>query len=247
MLGVKATDRRNWTLIGGFLLIVLGLAWIIVDRLLRNYFPLQWDGPNIGGGALFLLACVFVLTGCAVVAGVLIGGVRGSRWKASLWVGATISVLLAAGLVVVLVVRPRDSTAGLNGWVGVTVSATGSPVLVLEICRGSIDEVTVDGPSRGSSPNEKLAHFHSNTPATTSFLFDLDKPPIGWTRSPGATLAKADPAALRIAIGNGPRNELRQADFTDADLRSLTGHTVQYGFSGEHRVPLASFPSIACP
>lgn len=126
---MKAPITSGWLRGVGFLLLILGFGWLTASVLLRNYNPLRWGGPDIGGGALVLLA------GVAVVAGLVLVVVdiplhrrdRGSRLPVMTWIAAFVSVLLAATFVEVLVLKPGDPSAGLNGQVGVTVSASGWP------------------------------------------------------------------------------------------------------------------------
>jgi len=249
----SGTDRwRRRACSGGFLLLIAGLGWLVADRLLRGYFPLTWGGPNIGGGALVVVALLAAVAG-AVLVGLNTsrrewGRRRSPRLAVGSWIGFAVTGALAVGMVVVLVVKPTDDpAAGVNGQVGVTVSATGSPVLVLEICRGTIDHVTISGPNRGGTPNLVLAQFDATQPATSTVLLDVLHPPVGWTGQAGSSLSTADPAELKIALGRGKQSELRQVDFTAADLKLLDVGTVQYSDStNKHQVPMATFHSVAC-
>lgn len=82
-------------------------------------------------------------------------------------------------------------------------------------------------------------------------LVDALHPTGGWTQQPGSILSAAAATELKIASGSGPKNALRQVDFTDPDLMTLDTETVLYnGFDGRttvrHRMPLADFRAYAC-
>lgn len=51
--------------VGGVVL-VAGLAWVVIDRILTRQAPDQWGGPNIGAGLLLLLAYAFIIIGLGV-------------------------------------------------------------------------------------------------------------------------------------------------------------------------------------
>lgn len=164
------------------------------------------------------------------------------------WTGLAVSGVLTIVLVVVLVVRPTDASAGVNGQVGVTVSATGSPVLVVEVCFGGTSTLDIVGRNRGGAPNRQLVQFDAAATVTSSVQVDVSGPPAGWVARPGASLSTVDPGELVIASGHGPRSELRQVDFTAADLRSLDGATVLYSdLGGRHQVSAPGFHAVACP
>ncbi|WP_175442380.1 hypothetical protein [Humibacillus sp. DSM 29435] len=248
----RDTDQsRGRARFGGFLLLLVGLGWLIADRLLRGYFPLAWGGPNIGGGALLVLAIVAAASGAVLVALNFRrreGSDRGARLPGvGSWIGLALGGALAVGWVVVSVVEPADPDAGLNGQVGVTVSATGSPVLVVEVCRGSTTTVTINGPHREGQPNTVLAQFDAALPVTSSVLLDILHPPAAWSARPGSSLSAAAPEDLMIASGQGHQSQLRQVDFTVADLESLDVDTVLYtDVTGHPRVPSSTFHSVAC-
>lgn len=244
-------QSRGRARFGGFLLLIVGLGWLIADRLLRGYFPLAWGGPNIGGGALLVLAIVAAASGAVLVALNFRrreGSGRGARLPGvGSWIGLALGGALAVGWVVVSVVEPADPDAGLNGRVGVTVSATGSAVLVVEVCRGSTTTVTINGPHREGQPNAVLAQFDAASPVTSSVLLDVLHPPAAWSERPGSSLSAAAPGDLMIASGQGHQSQLRQVDFTVADLESLDADTVLYtDVPGHPRVPSSTFHSVAC-
>lgn len=173
---------RKW--IVGNTLISGGLAWLIIDRALRTRYPLSWGRPNIGGGGLVVLALLAVVVGLGILALSVVEGRRPDVAGASRSVGpgsrgsagsparppaadrgrrlapAVLTCVLAAGYVAARVALPGDAgNAGVNGSVGVSVDAKGSPVLVLQVCRGSVETVTVVGPHRGDEPNEVFAEL----------------------------------------------------------------------------------------
>jgi hypothetical protein len=158
-------------------------------------------------------------------------------------------VLVNALLIATLVaVANRSGGEPVAGAVGVTVSASGSPVLVIEVCRGSVDTVTVVGPHRGAEPNEQRARLTSRTPVNASISVDIVRPTRQWTGSPLSTPL----GAMLVATAGGPQGSLRQVSFSAADLASLDPSTVLYAAEGAAgdavllRAPLTTFSGLSC-
>ncbi|TKV61012.1 hypothetical protein FDO65_05010 [Nakamurella flava] len=79
--------------IGGVVLVVVGLCWMVVDPLLRKFQPLRWGGPNIGGGFLLIAANATVTAG-AVVTGAA-SAVRPPQWNSMTRIGLAVVAALA--------------------------------------------------------------------------------------------------------------------------------------------------------
>ncbi|GGM15050.1 hypothetical protein [Nakamurella endophytica] len=249
-LPVRRRRRGPWWT--AQLLLVGGVGWLITDRLLRHYRPRSWGGPNIGGGALSLLAAAVGLLGLGlVIADVALE--RRSRPTPVRFVAWVLDVVALGALLAVWFAFPAGDWRGsVRGQVGVTVAADGSPVLVLEVCRGSVDRVTVVGPNRGAVPNERRAALRSPAPIGTPVSVDLRRPPPGWITELAWDPATAHGDVLQIGSGRGRDGELWQVDWSVADLRTLDAGTVQYsrfedGRTVRHRVDRAGFPAVACP
>ncbi len=65
--------RKSPLLLPAVLTLALGATWIVVDRILTAQYPEKWGGPNIGGGALLLLAYALVVTGLGLLAAAALG------------------------------------------------------------------------------------------------------------------------------------------------------------------------------
>ncbi len=104
-----------------------------------------------------------------------------------------------------------------------------------------------DRPHREGQPNAVLAQFDAASPVTSRVLLDVLHPPAAWSERPGSSLSAAAPGDLMIASGQGHQSQLRQVDFTVADLESLDADTVLYtDVTGHPRVPSSTFHSVAC-
>jgi len=247
----------------GAALVALGLAWLITDWVLRTVFPLSWGGPNIGGGGLFLLALVVAVVGAVLMGVRALPVLRSSRprpRRGLVLAPVAVDAVLLIALVAVRVVLPGDTgpdgrSAGVNGQVAVSADATGAPVLLLEVCRGRVDTLTIVGPNRGSVPNQVFAELRAPTPVTAPLEVAPLAPPNGWRGAP-ASLPLTSQAFL-IASAEGSQSELRQVDFSAGDLAELAAagpDTVQYsaydadspeGFVS-HRTSRAEFHDVAC-
>jgi hypothetical protein len=238
----------------------LGLLWLSFDWIARTVFPLSWGGPNIGGGGLILLALLMIVAGL-VLSLVALPSLRASQPRRSIVLGpvAVVAVLLLV-VIAVRVALPGDigadgRSAGINGQVGISVDATGAPVLLLELCRGQVDTVTIVGPNRGNVANEMFAELHAPSPVTATLEIAPLTPPSGWTGAP-ASLPVASQTLL-IASAQGKQSELRQVDFNArelAELKAAGPDTVQYstydpaseeGFV-HLRTTRAEFHALAC-
>ncbi|WP_041795554.1 hypothetical protein [Modestobacter italicus] len=244
--------KRWWI---GASLLAVGLGWCITDWVLRTLYPLSWGGPNIGGGGLLLIAVGAAITGAVML--MTSGRALLSRPKSwVLWAPVAVDAALLVGLVAVRVLLPGDTgpdggLAGINGQVGVTVDATGAPVLMLEVCHGSVDTVTVVGPNRGSQPNEVFARLTAPAPVASPTQVALLAPPPGWSGTP--TSLPLDTQSFLIASAEGTQSELRQVDFSAADLATLDPETVQYSDYDDaaqdlvnRRTPRSGFHQVAC-
>ena len=258
----RPTARWAWFI--GNVLVAGGITWLIIDRALALRYPLRWGGPNIGGGALVLLAFLAIAAGAVTLATVVVGrlaarqdgpqqvpgrgAAQGAAFGRRTWIAPVlVNVVLAAGLATVVA---RSGDEGPVGAVGVTVTKSGSPVLVLEVCRGSVDTVTVTGPSRGERPNEEVVRLTSQAAVTATTSVDVVRPSGRWS---GSTLpSSSSTPALLIATASGPRGGLRPVSFTASDLASLDPTTVLYSTSGPSgdvvagRAPLTGFSRLAC-
>lgn len=155
---------------------------------------------------------------------------------------------LIVALTVVSFAAPRDARdAGINGAVGLTLSADGTPILLLQVCRGSVDRVSIVGPNRGNTPNETIAELASPVPITGSAIIDPSAPPSGWTGKPVSLPSQARRQLLLIALVDGHQSQLRQVSFTAADLAALAPGTVLYSVGlTNRRVNIAGFRGVAC-
>ena len=244
-----------WT---GASLLAVGLGWWITDRVLTTLFPLSWGGPNIGGGFLLLVAAAAAVAGAVmlVVSGRALLAQPSHHKLTLLWAPVAVDAALLVGLVAVHVLLPGDTgpdggPAGINGQVGVTVDAAGAPVLILEVCHGSVDTITVLGPNRGSEPNEVFANLRSPAPVANPTQVALLAATPGWTGAP--TSLPLDTHPFLIASAQGDQSELRQVDFSAADLAALDPATVQYSEYDDakqdlvnRRTPRSGFHHVAC-
>jgi len=195
---------------------------------------------------------------------VTLPALRASRpWPGRRRVLAPVAVdaVLLVAVVVVRVVLPGDTgpdgrLAGLDGQVGVSADATGAPVLLLEVCRGHVDTVTIVGPNRGSRPNQTFAELRAPAPVTAPLDVAPLAPPTGWRGAP-VSLPLTSQAFL-IASAQSAQSELLQVDFSADDLAELAAagpDEVQYSTyaAGSHdglvnrRTSRAAFHGIACP
>ena len=223
----------------------LALAWLIIDRLLAGYYPLQWGGPNIGRGVILAACYGLVVAGVVTVA--VGGGFRLRTWTRWSWAAAAMVVVLFTAFAIVRIVEPRDEDAGTVGSLGVTVSETGDPTLVFAVCRGTIDRVQIFGPNRGSVPNEVLAQYDSSAAVGNGAVLDLGEPPVAWTTDQPLDRDGVAAQTLVIATARGDKAVLRQVSFSSADLTSLEPGQV-LGGSGPfaQRRPRADFLAASC-
>lgn len=238
-------SRLWWT---GHVMLAVGLGWWAIDWVLQSLLPLQWGGPNIGGGLLLLLAQALALLGAglAVLMGIALLSTR-SLWRRRFAVPLVVNAVLAVALVVVKSVLPgdvgyNDWLAGIVGDTGVTVDGAGQPVLVLAVCAESVDHITVVGPNRGDRPNEVFLELSSDEPVTGLTLVDLTDPGPRWGGG-SPTPSPIQTQELLIAPAESSRTALRQVDFTAADLVALEQGTV---LAGGGRVPLDDFQRSTC-
>lgn len=241
-----ARHERGWVRVVAFVAVVGALAWLIVNQLLIGYFPLSWGGPNIGGGLLVGLCYI------AVIGGLLTLWAARSRdfgrWSIHHWVGATAIVALLASFAAVTIIKPGDKEAGIVGRSAVTVTADGDPVLLLAICRGSVDRAWVSGPNRGDQPNERLAAYRSLEPVSGFADIDLLAPTPPWQAEPALAPDAVSDQRLLIASAFGEETALSQVSFTEAEFRTLTP-----GFVLDGNTPSAGprsvdqFRAAACP
>jgi hypothetical protein len=48
-------------------LIAIGVAWVLIDRVLQYAYPDEWGGPNIGGGFLVMISLMMIITGVVLM------------------------------------------------------------------------------------------------------------------------------------------------------------------------------------
>lgn len=247
--------RTWWT---GAALLAAGLGWWVVDRVLTTLFPLSWGGPNIGGGFLLLVAAAVGVTGAILllVSGSALLARRPRPQARALAVPLALDAALLVALVAVRALLPGDAgpgggVAGVDGQVGVTVDTSGAPVLLLEVCTGAVDTVSVVGPNRGDRPNEVFAVLHAPGRVDAPTQVALLAPPPGWTGAPASLPLGTQ--ELLIASAEGHQSTSLQVDFTGEDLTALDPGTVQYSeydAAAEdlvpHRVARAGFHDVAC-
>jgi hypothetical protein len=251
---------RGW--VTGGVLLAVGLVGLVTYQSLVWAHPHQWGtDSDIGGGGIVLVSAAFVLGGLLT----LVRAVRAARARRA--AGERIPrtgrivrggvLALDGALVVALVtisVASPGSSSGVDGQVGVTVDAAGAPVLLLEVCRGSLDVVTVVGPNVDGR-NEQYARLVPPTPITASMTVSLSSPPSGWTVEQLALPLAGHASLLLIASAySDDGQELLQADFTPEQLATLDPDTVQHvalGRSGpdgfvDTRSALAGFHDEVC-
>lgn len=240
------TTRRptRWTVVVGTLVVALSLLWLVVDMMLAGYTQ-RGGGTNIGRGLIIFGCYGSIVAGLVTIA--IGGGFRIRAWRWWSWVAAGTVVALFAAVVVVRIVQPRDEEAGLVGRLGVTVSATGEPVLVFAICRGSIDRVQIAGPNRGSVPNEVLARYRTTTSLPNGSQLNLGAPSAEWTADRAMTRADVAAQKLVIASAVGDKASLTGVAFSGGDLESLGPDEVLAG-SGPYaqRRPAEDFVASGC-
>lgn len=133
----------------------------------------------------------------------------------------------------------------VNGALGVTVGDAGRPVLVAEVCHGSVQSVGVYGPARGNQPNEALVELTAAEAVSGSFTLDLAAPGEAWEGEPAALPLGPD---LHVAVASGSEeadSQLSQVEFTAEDLASLQPGQVLSGRS-EEPVDAGAFADLAC-
>ncbi|MBC3760950.1 hypothetical protein ACUN7V_18155 [Quadrisphaera oryzae] len=214
--------RAWWT---GAALLALGLSWQITDRVLRTLYPLSWGGPNIGGFFIYVAAQVVAGAGLltVVASGALLAAHRVRLGRGALLVPVVAAAVLVVALQVVNRVLPGDTgpdggLAGVNGQVGLAADAAGDPVLVLEVCRGAVDTISVVGPNTGGT-NAFIAALQAPAPVTAPTTVPLLAPPSGWTGAPASL--PLDSVEFVIVSASGRQSELRQVDFGAAELASV--------------------------
>lgn len=175
------------------------------------------------------------------------GGFRVRTWNPwSRGVAALVVALLLA-FVGVRIVGPRDEEAGMVGGLGLTVSATGDPVLVFAVCRGTVDRVQISGPNRGSVPNEVLARYQSSAGVGQGTRLKITAPSAPWTTDRALTREALAAQKLVIAIAHSDKAALRQVSFADSDVASLEpGEVLQGSGQFARRAPLVDFLAGAC-
>ncbi|GAB4079778.1 hypothetical protein GCU67_01665 [Modestobacter muralis] len=159
--------------------------------------------------------------------------------------------LVLAAVLPALALAGCAGTPEVNGAVGITVTADGAPVAVVEICRGSVQELGVAGPNRGQQPNEVHADLVAAAPVRASTTVVLAAPGEDWQGTP--LRAPLDDDLYVVLAGDHEEDsELTQADFRVAELDALTPDTVQYSVYDDDRgprsvqAPLADFHDLAC-
>lgn len=242
----RSPRAQKWIRWVAIAVMVIALQWLIVDRLLAGYFPLRWGGPNIGGGMLILL-CYAALIG-GVIALWASDGLHPRTWSTWSRAAAVAVVVLMVGYIAVLVIEPRDVDAGRIGRLGVTVTDQGAPILVMAICRGSIDRVRVVGPNRSPKVNEELASYESAEPLTGYRELDLFDPGAGWPTRSALTRSTLDRQKVVVASARSDKAVLTGVSFSSEDLRSLTPGLVQSA-TGQwaQRRSVEEFRAAACP
>ncbi|TKV61011.1 cell division protein CrgA [Nakamurella flava] len=242
----RSPRAQRWIRWVAVAVMVVGLLWLIVDRLLAGYYPLRWGGPNIGGGLLILL-CYAALIG-GVTALWASDGLHPRTWSTWSWGAAVMVVVLLIGYIAVRIIQPRDEDAGRIGRMGVTVTTQGEPILVMMVCRGSIDRVRVVGPNRTPQFNEELATYTSVDPVSGYQELNLLDPSVGWQTGSPLTQSTLDGQMLVIASARSDKAVLTDVSFSSEDLRSLTPGLVQSA-SGQwaQRRPVDEFRAAACP
>lgn len=249
----KILRVRRW--IWGHTFLAAGLLWVACSKALASVYPLSWGGPNIGGGFVSLLAYFAIVLGVSRIISELIAARRrraGSypanltsrRWRAAWWWPVGVSAAAAVVCGAVLIAPPGPGGSGRVGAVGVTVSSDG-PVLVLVVCKGTVDTVTLVGPSRGSVPNEKYATLSAPAGRLGRItVLPLDHLPPGWVGGPVSLPLEQRPVDLVIASAHGDQTELAEVAFTSSDLSALTPSVVR--LNGNGNVALKDVSSVVC-
>jgi hypothetical protein len=126
-----------------------------------------------------------------------------------------------------------SSSPDINGAVGITVSPSGDPVAVIELCSGVVDEISVAGPNRGTRPNEVHAELTAQCGLRQPSTVDLYEPGEGW-RGDALSPPLDDTLYIVIAASRSENSQLTQTQFTPAELGALTPDTVQYSEYDPH-------------
>ena len=241
--------KPQWVVIAGTLMMALSLVWLITDQLLVGYLPWQWGtGPNIGRGLILLCTYLLLAAGIAIVA--LSGGFEVRFWRWPSWVaGGTILALLVV-FAFVKIVKPRDEEAGLVGRLGISVSPAGDPILVLAVCRGSVDAVRVVGPYRSDrpdEPNELLASYEADQSVRglRSSIF-CSQVTVG-RRHLGCRTATSMSNPSSLSPRRVPKLHWAAVSFDRSDLGAVAPAEVLQGQGpSAHRRPLTEFLDAAC-
>lgn len=239
----------------GTALVVVAGGWLAVGAVARLVNPLVWTYLQPVHVPLDLVAVV------AVIWGVVLAVAAARRRRAE---GASIRPLArsAAGcavlLAVVAVARAVPVGDGFNGQAGVMAGPDGSPVVVLGLCRGEIDTITVDDLDsdlaeqawdRGEDVHVAQLTHDGGVEEVTSV--DLTSPPGGWR---GTTLRPPNPGEEELYLeARGRGSVLDVLWFTRAEVEQLPPDTVllsAWGEQGElvgnEQVPLEDVAAVAC-
>lgn len=113
----------------------------------------------------------------------------------------------------------------MDGATGVTVDSAGKPVLVIAVCKGQMENVFLYA-SGGRVPvgewqTERVSAKAVEVPV-------LANASAQWTVSAAPAALTASTAYSALAQSSDKKWEMRQVDFTVADVSRLDSHTVLY-------------------
>ena len=239
----------------GTALVLVAAGWLAVGAVVRVINPLVWTYLRPVHVPLDLVAGVGVVCGVVIAVGAARRRRAGGR---SLRLLARSAVGCAVLLVVVAAARAVPVGDGFNGQAGVMAGPDGSPVVVLGLCRGEIDTITVDDLDsdlaeqafeRGEDVHVAQLEHDGGVEGVT--LVDLTSPPAGWS---GTILQPPNPGEGRLYLdARGQGSVLDVLWFTRAEVAQLPPDTVllsAWGEQGElvrnEQVPLEDVAAVAC-
>ena len=137
----------------------------------------------------------------------------------------------------------------INGRTGITVDAQGHPIVVAEICHGTVKRVRIYGPNPGAGKHDPVDADLSTAPQKTSFTLDPSSPGSAWDGQP-LNLPVAD-EMHSVILNTGNKSQLQEVTFTPQDLAALRPGTVQFDTYtryevGHSTVNIADFHRLAC-
>lgn len=154
---------------------------------------------------------------------------------------------LVAGLMSGCGIAP---TTEIIGMAAVTVDHDGNPVLLVRVCKDSIDTVSIFAQRDGLSadePNPVVASWTSDRAVGGTIEVPVQRPPVGWTPDPSTpdSPSFSQGKGYIVLAGSSQQDaEVTQVSFRGGDLRGLTADQVLVRHS--HTWSRQAFARDAC-